>query len=550
MMGSVQRVAVIGLDGATFDLIEPGVVSGDLPTFQRLIEQGAYGRLRSTIHPLSPQAWTTFMTGKNAGKHGVFDFLMKRPGSYHFILTHGGHRRGATLWQLLSQAGKRCLVINVPFTYPPEHIKGVMISGFDAPRADRSLSAPPEAYEELVHALGEYCLHQMYPIGWRRAEYQAILEWEIANRVRTARYFIEGVNWDFFMLVVNATDLAQHLFWAEWEDPSSLYHNLIPNVYRAVDRALGQLWELLGHDTTLLVISDHGAGPVRRVVNLNRWLYDQGWLTYRKQRVPTQGMLVRSLNAIRRTLKSYLPRTTKDWLKSRLPGLRNQLESYLYTTEIDWGHTRAFAGGKYGNIYINVRGREPEGTVQPGAEYEKLCEEIETALYELRDPELCEPVVERVHRREELYWGPLVELSPDLIIQWKDYAYLTSDTYGRQDNRALFAKPEVMDATMEFVHSGTHRMDGILIAVGPDIRPGGLISGARLMDLAPTILHTFGMPIPADMDGVVLEELLSSKRPVQYIGAETSEAEEAPFDYTEAERAEIAERLRRLGYMD
>ena len=552
MRGSVQRVAVIGLDGATFDLIEPGVESGELPTFRRLMEQGAYGRLRSTIHPLSPQAWTTFMTGKNAGKHGVFDFLVKKPGSYRFALTHGGHRRGATLWKLLSRAGKRCLVINVPFTYPPEPVKGVMISGFDAPRADRSLSAPPEAYEGLVRALGEYCLHQMYPIGWRRAEYQAILEWEIANRVRAARHFIEGGSWDFFMLVINATDLAQHLFWAEWEDPFSPYHDLIPNVYRAVDRALEQLWELLGHDTTLLVISDHGAGPIRRVVHLNRWLCDQGWLTYHDGRsLAHRGeyVLSKGLDFARQGLKQHLPRGLKDWLKGRIPRLREGVESRLFTSGVDWTRTRAFAGGKYGNIYLNVRGREPQGIVEPGREYERLCEEIEQALYALSDPDTGAPIVECVHRREALYWGPWVHLAPDLLIQWREYAYLTSEAYLQREGE-LFTGPQVEDGTTEFVHSGTHRLEGILLATGPGIRPGP-IPGARLMDLAPTILHAFGLPVPADMDGAVLGEVLTTDRPVQYVGVEAGEAEGvSSFDYTEAERMEIAERLRHLGYMD
>lgn len=552
MKNSVQRVAVIGLDGATFNLIERGAQFGDLPTFQRLMRQGAYGKLASTIHPLSPQAWTTFMTGKNAGKHGVFDFLVKRPNSYHFTLTNGGYRRGNTLWRLLSQAGKRCVVVNVPFTYPPESIKGVVISGFDAPRADHSLSAPPEAYDSLIDVLGEYCLHQMYPVGRRKAEYQALLEWEVANRVRVARYFIEGEPWDFLMIVVNATDLAQHLFWAELEDPSSPYHDLIPSVYRAVDRALDQIWDLLGCDTTLLVVSDHGAGPVRKVVHLNRWLSNRGWLAYYdKGGVAGRGeqILSKGLDSSRRYLKQYLPRGAKDWLKSRIPHIRDRVEAHLFISGIDWANTRAFSGGKYGNIYLNVRGREPQGIVDPDQEYGCLCDEIEQALCELHDPDTGEPIVESVHRRDVLYEGPCVHLAPDLLIQWKEYAYLTSEAYVQRGSH-VFTSPQLEDGTTEFVHSGTHRKDGVLLAAGHGIRPGHII-GARLMDLAPTILHAMGLPVPADMDGVVLKELLTSDRPVQHVATGDGDAEPSPsFDYTEAEQKEVAERLRQLGYLD
>jgi len=545
---AIRKLAVIGLDGATFDLILPWVESGDLPTFRRLLAQGASGLLRSTIHPLSPQAWSTFITGKNAAKHGVFDFLVKRAGSYQFALTHGGFRRGASLWQILSQAGKRVVVVNVPFTYPPEPVNGAMISGFDAPRADSTFCYPADLYRQVAAVVGNYYLHEMYPVGYRKTEYEDVLRRAIENRVQVTRYFLERYEWDFYMIVINATDLVQHLFWAEMENPHSPFRHVIRHVYQAVDSALEKIWAMMGDEVTLLIMSDHGAGPIHKSFYLNEWLRQHGWLTYHRQTAAGRRLASKWADVGRVAIKRHLPRPAKDWLKQHLPGFRNQVESWIQTSEIDWRRTRAFAGGKFGDIYLNVRGREPQGIVEPGKKRDKLLREIVAALLDLQDPDTGEAVVEHVHRREELYDGPFLDRAPDLIVQWRNYAYFASSELSGPTGQ-IFAPPPPEDAT-EFEHTGTHRLDGIMLAIGPGIRPG-TVEGAHIADLAPTILHAFGLPVPDDMDGQVLQTIFQEQRPVTFDTAfDMGEQRPIASVYSDDDEREISERLRSLGYMD
>lgn len=548
-INSIKKLAVIGLDGATFDLIDPWVERGELPVFERLLSQSAFGRLRSTIHPLSPQAWSTFMTGQNAGKHGLYDFLVKKPGTYQFALTHGGTRQGASLWKILSEADHRVVVANVPFTYPPEEVNGAMISGFDAPRADETLSYPPDLYGRMVSAIGAYYLHDMYPVGHRMAEYGAVLEREIENRIQVTQHLLDHYTWDLYMIVINATDLVQHLFWAEMENPSSPFHDQILRVYRKVDAAVGEICSMLGDDVTLLVMSDHGGGPIRRSVYLNEWLHQHGWLAYHERMSGTGQRVVSNwVDRGREALKRHLPRPAKDWLKQQMPSMRDRVESWIQTSSIDWARTKAFAGGKFGDIYLNVRDREPQGRVRAGSEYRKLLEEISGALLDLRDPDTGEEVVEDVHRRDHLYHGPFVDRAPDLVIQWRDYAYFASSELSGAAGQ-IFGAPPSEDAT-EFEHTGTHRLDGVLLLNGPGVQPG-LLTGAHIADLAPTILHGFGLPVPDSMDGGVLQSVFRDRKAVvRAPSAGERRHEDRDGAYSENEESEMAERLRALGYID
>ncbi|MFQ5576887.1 MAG: alkaline phosphatase family protein [Anaerolineae bacterium] len=542
-----HKLAIIGFDGATFDLILPWVQQGHLPNFKRLLEEGAHGPLASTIHPLSPQAWSTFSTGKNAGKHGIFDFVAKKPGSYQFALTQGGLRQAESVWQILSRAGRRVVVLNVPFTYPPNPVNGVMISGFDAPRADDSFCHPPHIYRQVKQAIGQYFLHDMYPVGRRKADYEQVLRAEVQNRVAATRYFAQQTAWDFFMVVVNATDLVQHLFWADMQTPAGPYRDVILHVYQEVDAALGEFQSILGHDVTMLVVSDHGAGAIEKSVNLNEWLRRQGWLAFRQDTTSTgRKAASKTINAGRVAMKRYLPRPLKNWLKQRIPGLRNRVESWLQHSNIDWDTTRAFSGGNFGNIYLNLRGREPQGIVSPGPEQETLLAEISAALLALQDPDTGEPVVARVHRREALYSDPHLNLAPDLIIEWRDYAYFVSPSFSGGGGQ-VFGPPPREDAT-EFDHSGTHRVNGIFLATGPNIKPGPL-NGLRIADVAPTVLHACGLPVPRDMDGQVAQALFKTPRPVAFADP-TGPQTPTGTVFSEADEADMAARLRSLGYLE
>jgi predicted AlkP superfamily phosphohydrolase/phosphomutase len=233
----------------------------------------------------------------------------------------------------------------------------------------------------------------------------------------------------------------------------------------------------------------------------------------------------------------------------RFDQIKGDFESALLTSTVDWTQTRAYALGAGGNIYVNLKGREPAGTVRPGTEYEQCCQGIAEALMTLSDPETDRPLVRRVYRREELYHGPFLGRSPDLVIQWEDYACWGR---GRYDSRApVFETQDHFDFSDQPL-SGTHRQDGILIITGPDVRRGGYIEGAKLLDLAPTILRILGLSVPDYMDGTVLHTAFVGDT----VGSATSLAMTSDalpsgdeFAYAPDEAAKISRRLKDLGYL-
>lgn len=555
------KLFILGLDGATFDLLQPWAEDGKLPHFKALMENGCRGELRSTIHPLSPPAWTSFMTGKNPGKHGIFDFVVHRPGSYELLYTNGALRRGKTFWRILSEAGKRVVVINVPMTYPPESINGVMISGSDAPGVKSTFTYPPELFQEIMQHIGEYILRD-YPHHTDPASYLQQIHRLIDVRKRTLHYFLDTRPWDVFVAVFSAIDLAQHFYW-HYMDPSSSavtegeraqFGGTILGIYQRMDTILGELLERLPPEATLIVMSDHGAGPVDKVVFLDQWLLAEGFLAYREPGFPA-APLPSVLKALHLGIKRHLHPQKIEWLVRRFPRLRQRVKTRLDFAEIDWRRTKAYSFGRESaSIYINLKGRCPQGIVEPGIEYEELCREISARLKELRDPENGEQVVERVYRREEVYHGEYLDLAPDLLISWRDGRYTCRPGY-RSRHMPIFESGLVHSEASEvstLQKGGTHREMGIFLARGPLSLRGRVIQGARLIDLFPTILWLFDLPIPADVDGRVLEEIFPpevGQKPPQFTTPAQMVGPSEGAVYSEEEASEIAERLKGLGYL-
>lgn len=554
-----RRVLLIGLDGATFDLIEPWAAAGDLPTLQHLMREGVWGPLRSTLQPLTAPAWVSFMTGANQGRHGIYDFVRRAEGSYRVEITDASMIGCPTIFDLLSRQGRRVAVLNVPFTFPPWPVNGVMLSGLLISLPGSRIAYPDSLYAELLAAIGDYIVIPDYdhratdPL----AHYADALLRSVELRTRAARYLLSKERFDLFAVVFTATDLAAHVFWAAMEgDPAAdlRFRDAIRRVYRQVDAALAELLDGLDDETTVMVMSDHGSGRFKKGVQLNAWLAEAGLLHPRPtRRVGWRSMsgsfLQSALRGYRRLFSTRARARMRRWLGHRVAVVKRHLESSLTTQAIDWSKTRAYALGAGGNIFINLRGREPHGIVNPGAEYERVRQDIVAGLEGLCDPETGERVVARVHRREELYTGPYVDRAPDLVVEWRDYGYWGRDRV-TPGTRQLFQ----VERTWEFSDlplSGSHRLDGILIAYGAGIRKGARIQGARIIDLAPTILHLFGIAPPAFMDGRVLTGLLTDQTAAALSeGAEEPIAAERPAQaYSTAEAEAIRKRLQELGYL-
>ena len=293
----MRRLLIIGVDAGTLDLIEPWARAGDLPHLARLLKEGAYGRVQSTLPPSTYPAWTSFMTGQNPGRHGLVDFTLREGGRNAVRFASSRDRQSASLWGILSEAGRRVAVLGMPATYPPEAVNGCMVSGFDSPlawRLNESFFHPRGLHREVIQEAGLFplsaCREDRIGKGWHERAYREILK-SLEQETRVAEYLLGRETWDCFCVVFGQTDTVCHHFW-KFFDPSSprydsegarRFGDAIRQVYRRVDSAIGSLLQRAPDDVTVLIVSDHGAGGTgNQIIHLNAWLAGEGHLTFRK----------------------------------------------------------------------------------------------------------------------------------------------------------------------------------------------------------------------------------------------------------------------------
>ena len=555
-----KRVLVIGLDGATWTLLKPWAKAGLLPNLARLMAEGTYGVLESVLPAVSPAAWASFMTGVNPGKHGVYDFFKREPGSYRLRVVRADELAYPTLWRLLSEKGRAVGVVNVPMTYPPEQVQGFLISGLGTPES-RPFATPVALYEELRRKGYRVNKSVAYRPGQEAvfwAEVQEITELQAG----TALELMDSKPWDFFMFVFRDTDEMAHFFWRFIDETHPAYEpeaarqwgHLISQYYSIVDEWIGRMVEHAGPETAVFIMSDHGTGPLYKDVFLNVWLKQAGFQAWReppfiRRQMRRWGLTRESVSGLLRRL-GLTP--LESWLKERLKdkvALVPRSERPDLREAVDWSRTRAYSFGYHGQIYLNVRGREPEGIVEPGEEYERVRDELLRNLVAWRDPQDQQPVVTKVFKREDVYWGARIGDAPDIIVIMRDFAYITRQGYEfGSDEDAVFASPLTYE-------SGSHRLEGVIIAWGVGIRNKKQTEAVSIMDLPPTILYLLQEPIPAWMDGRLLDgwinpELLARYPPRwEHQEIAQSSASRLEESWSEKDEREIIERLRGLGYL-
>jgi predicted AlkP superfamily phosphohydrolase/phosphomutase len=491
------------------DLLLPWAREGRLPNLHALIEGGASGRLRSQIPLITPQMWGTIVTGRSPGHHGAYDFW-QRGADGRFRAVTGGDLRAPAVWSLLGARGLRCGVLNVPFTYPPQKIHGFMISGEDSPGAHRSIAQPPGLYEEITRRFGRYRLKDIFPGGREKSDYLTLIPEDVAKQTDVMEYLLKEKPWDFAMVFYSASAIAQHYFWSDMEDPSASnrYRHVIRDAYEALDAAVGRLVRAAGPDCCMFIISDCGAGPLLSGVQVNTFLRQEGFLEYR-QRAATAASrkLVSGLRArAQGALQKWTPKSWYYAFNYRFPGLVAWVQSYLAGSDIDWSKTRAFCRGKEGDLFINLKGRDPQGTVEPGAEYEAVRDALIARFGALIDPATGQRAVEKVYRAEEIYQGPMLSFAPDLVIHWRNTSY--QPTESDRDKESVFVTR--WREYMSWPTTGGHRLDAVLIAAGPGLRRGSIVTNARLIDLVPTWLRCLCQEIPGELEGRVVSELFEA----------------------------------------
>ncbi len=554
-INSPERAILLGLDGATFRLIKPWAEEGILPNFAKLFEDASWGELESTIPPTTPPAWAACMTGKNPGKHGIFDFR-ESPLKYpNRPLINLSSIQGRKLWHLYNAVGKKAAIVNVPITYPPQPLDGWMVSGMMTPSNESDYTYPAELKSEILNQIGDYVVNIDIPKYDVELEHDALrfledVEYSFQKRKELFYYMLDNKPWDFFFIVFVNLDRIQHLFW-KYLDPewllyeSKMAKKLRPRIlksYQMVDEMIGELRSKIG-DIPLVIMSDHGFGATRQWFNVNTWLAENGYLKVKEEVLRKKRIFSFFMNLNDSWLiKALVPKSIQSKVRGKIRSGRSTFKSDIEGA-LDYSQTKAFfASIPSQGIFINVK-RDGAGIVEPGDEYDQLREEIKEKLLQIKDPETGKTVVDKVYYREELYHGDQTKYAADLIFVARNYGCL-----GRQ----LFGLGSVLQSSAN-TPNGFHRMEGVFLATGPQFKAGHEIKGAEMTNVAPTILHLTGQAVPDDMDGEVLLDIFKPEftkaNPVKSVDAESLPEVERQ-DFSQKESDEIAARLRSLGYLE
>jgi predicted AlkP superfamily phosphohydrolase/phosphomutase len=506
----MTRVVVIGLDCATPQFVFDSW-RRDLPVLDRLMREGIYGDLKSTIPPITVPAWTSMLSSKDPGQLGVYGFRNRKSYGYEELyFANASYIREKMVWDYLEEAGLTSILIGVPQTFPPKPLRGILIGSFLTPDKSADYTYPAAVKEELDRiADGDYIIDVR---SFRTDDKDWLLD-EIyrmtQRRFKVVRYYLERGGWDFFMVVEMGIDRIHHGFW-RYQDtghrlyqPGNPYENAIKKYYQYVDGEIGDLLTCLDSDTSVMVVSDHGAKKMDGAICINEWLIEQGYLH-----------LNRGVDKPTRLTADMI-----DWTKTRV-----------------WGE-----GGYYSRIFLNVQGREPQGIV-PQREYEAFRDRLKKELESLGDED-GRAIGTRVFKPQDIY-RCVKNIPPDLIVYFGDLNWRGAGMVGHGRVHIYENDTGPDDAN--------HAENGIFVLSTDPARldQAGLVAGQRvqgllLYDVAPTILDLFGRTIPSDMIGRSIFRSGAER------GATRPDTEPRPQgqDYSEEEEEAIRKHLEDLGYL-
>ena len=477
-------------------------------------------------------AWTSAFTGLNPGGHGIFGSWYRAPGAYECRYFSSRDRMAPALWDLAPDS--RFLVWNVPMTFPPTGVNGVMVAGYGAPPGSRYCSSGDFQTE----------LERRWPTGdlLDRAPHSTLEQFRV-DLVRGLDTQAEALPWaaerseaDCVIAVWPHVDRAQHFFW-KMRGSEHRLAEAVDEVYEAMDRATAALVDAWP-DADFLIVSDHGAGPLHGDVNLGAWLAQKGYVFFGK---PKRSRFV--------DLAWRLPPRVRQLGRRAAPSLARRAMGATLAGQLgafEWSHTRAFLGF-HSDLWLNLEGREPQGCV-PGDEADDLLDSISAELLALRDPRSDASVFAAAHKRAEIYSGPASHLAPDLILDSWSAGYRVAPK--RQAADEIVGPPHEL-AGVEESWSSDHRPLGIFVAAGPNINKGAS-EELSLYDVCPTSLALLGSGVPEGLDGRVAEQAITkeflTRRPIEM--AAPSDAPGQAGAYSDEEAAAVAAHLKDLGYID
>lgn len=505
-----MRAVIFGVDGLTFRVLHPLIERGDLPNFRRLQQEGSEAILESNYPPLTPPAWMSLATGLRPAGHGVYDFweFAQRPQGEQMRPSHVLTRRrgGRAIWNILSELGKQVLVINVPMTYPPEPVNGIMVSGYMTPGSRVDFTYPIAFKEELYQHIPDYLIdlekedvQSVEATGRPEQLIDAVLHMT-QRRIELTSYLLKEKPWDFCFVAFVGADRLQHPL---WEEICSLDDRAI-DYFRLLDQGLGQILAQLTAEDTLFVVSDHGFQGANRSFEINEYLYSKQLL------VPRSGLQrsrerARRLNALKRaaTRTGLLPLVRRVRGLLHTVGHAEAFEDVFQPVnlDIDWQKTLAYVpsysstGSGYADIFLHE-------DLDAGRVHE-LCMDLKRQV----DPLSGKPLVDALYTTEVFGSGPYAPRERHLLLLPTDGITfrLTLGNERFWDHAGLRH-----DATKR---CGIHHRDGVLYAYGNGIKPGFVADRAEIYDVVPTVLHSMGLTTDAGFDGRVLDELFVRREP-------------------------------------
>ncbi len=560
-----NKTIILGLDSVSFDLLEPWCEEGLCPNLKKLMDDGVRGNLRTIPNLNSVPAWISFMTGKNPGKHGVYWFHERVEGSYETRFCNGGDVKHRHFWEYLGDSNYEVGAVNVPMSYPARKINGFMISGLDAPGEDaENFTYPSGLYEELKKNIGDYHIDTNilgYARGGRLDKAIEVTYEVIEKRLAAVKYLLKNKKWHCFTVVFTALDRIQHTFWKYLEgqcteEEKRKYGNVIRDFYIKIDEAVGEILKIIPEETTVIVLSDHGAG------------FNQMGSTFLKPLLESLALFSPEtekkspLTPIRKSVKTVLKagysfadkvlsKRTRKKLMDLIPGGRALIVGGLHRSDADWEKTKAYSSYIRPEIWINLEGREPQGIVKQ-SEYEELRDFIIEKLHQCKDIETGNKLVCKVYKREEIYHGEHLEKAPDLLIEWNYESPVSGISYpGEDGKKVIITSPQEVFERRNI--SGDHRPEGIFIARGKNIKSGEKVENAHIVDIAPTVLHLMNCSVPDDMDGKVLEDIFvrdfMTMHPLKKASSQKVDKSNI-MDFSDEEAKKLEERLKNLGYME
>ena len=455
-----KKVLIIGWDCAPPDWVFDKWID-NLPTLKSLLKKGTYGNLRSTIPPITVPAWQSMMTSKDPGQLGVYGFRNRKDYTYEGqYFSNGADILEPAVWDVLGKAGKKSILVGVPQTYPPREINGHMVTCFLTPSIKSQYTYPNELRDEIEKNIGEYIPDVKH---FRTEDRDFILKqiYEATEtRFKTFRHLLKNKEWDFAMIVEMGTDRIHHSFW-KFLDPAhpkyekgNKYENVIPEYYKYLDNELAQTLKLVDlNETSVMVVSDHGAKSMIGGICINEWLLKEGLLT----------------------IKEYPDKPTA-----------------LEKLQIDWSKTKVWgAGGYYARIFINVEGREPNGQI-PKDEYEKFKKGLKEKIENIKD-ENGNKLATVAYVPKDIY-KDVKRIPPDLIVIFDDLRWRSIGSVGLKSVYTYENDTGPDDAN--------HAQEGMYLLYNPENNLNGKRDDKHhLMDIAPTVLSLLDVNIPSDMQG-------------------------------------------------